>query len=705
MKGDFIMPIDDIGSITDIPDEGGSTTTPTTGGTTQSRSNIAGYDITDAPIAPSLLINFNNNTQVAVYVPVLTPSGNGYLLSWTNNAGLPNPDPVVIVNGYDGTDGTNGTDGVTFTPQVTPITDGYRISFVNDGGRPNPNPVEIHNGAEGPQGPQGPQGIQGEPGPAGADGEDGFSPVATVTKSGTVITITITDANGTTTQSFDTATGGGVPVDYMDYDWDEETYTAKEVTGIELYDSGSEIDRPPYAKMHVTYRDGEETNDTDIIIGLPIMFTTVTQSGVVSLPITSVYKSGNQFSITLGDDSETIYLNSVPDSGTTGYVLTKTANGYEWQASQGGGGGGITPTVIIGNQAYPATALQYDPSINSFAVQAQNAWYGYVVPNMTLFESAIPGTYQLKNVAINTDNAEAVLTDTENRTFNVPLIPLDGTTGQVLTKSSNGKPVWADVLQLPTGGTAGQMLAKYSSADGAASWVDVSQVPSGGNIGEVLKKYGVQDGAYSWGSISEVPTGGSTGDVLTKTASGYTWQTPQSGGGATFGINSNEVPSHAETVFGEGTGGSATLALTASTNTTGATITISNTNITIPVNFSDYRGALFDLAFRIKIGDAGYLLVPMSNIYRSGSINAAQIYNFSQVLGDMSSKIHLHVYNIETPSNVAWESYTITDAGGTVIGNITAPVSFYCSEKRICFQGSAVTHSASISITPVLARK
>lgn len=61
---------------------------------------------------------------------------------------------------------------------------------------------------QGPQGPQGIQGIQGEQGPQGvqgpagangADGKDGFSPIATVTQTETGATISITDANGTTT--------------------------------------------------------------------------------------------------------------------------------------------------------------------------------------------------------------------------------------------------------------------------------------------------------------------------------------------------------------------------------------------------------------------------------------------------------------------------------------------------------------------------
>lgn len=44
-----------------------------------------------------------------------------------------------------------------------------------------------------------PAGQPGEQGAPGAPGQDGFSPIATVTKSGTVATITITDVNGTTT--------------------------------------------------------------------------------------------------------------------------------------------------------------------------------------------------------------------------------------------------------------------------------------------------------------------------------------------------------------------------------------------------------------------------------------------------------------------------------------------------------------------------
>ena len=54
-------------------------------------------------------------------------------------------------------------------------------------------------GEKGDTGLQGERGERGEKGDAGVVGKDGFSPIANVVKDGSVITITITDKNGTTT--------------------------------------------------------------------------------------------------------------------------------------------------------------------------------------------------------------------------------------------------------------------------------------------------------------------------------------------------------------------------------------------------------------------------------------------------------------------------------------------------------------------------
>lgn len=71
--------------------------------------------------------------------------------------------------------------------------------------------VEIEDGAQGERGPAGPAGETGSTGPAGrdgVDGADGVSPTATVTKSGNIATITITDKNGTTTTTVSDGVNG-----------------------------------------------------------------------------------------------------------------------------------------------------------------------------------------------------------------------------------------------------------------------------------------------------------------------------------------------------------------------------------------------------------------------------------------------------------------------------------------------------------------
>lgn len=76
-------------------------------------------------------------------------------------------------------------------------------------------------GATGPQGPQGVQGIQGEQGPQGiqgpagangTNGEDGFSPIATVVRTQNGATITITDAQGTTTADVYDGSIANIPI-------------------------------------------------------------------------------------------------------------------------------------------------------------------------------------------------------------------------------------------------------------------------------------------------------------------------------------------------------------------------------------------------------------------------------------------------------------------------------------------------------------
>lgn len=70
-----------------------------------------------------------------------TPHLNGTVLSFTNDKGLPNPDPVDLkgAKGDQGNDGNDGQNGVTFTPSIV----GTTLHFTNNGGLSNPQPVDL----------------------------------------------------------------------------------------------------------------------------------------------------------------------------------------------------------------------------------------------------------------------------------------------------------------------------------------------------------------------------------------------------------------------------------------------------------------------------------------------------------------------------------------------------------------------------------
>lgn len=73
---------------------------------------------------------------------------------------------------HDGQSGA-GQSGATFYPDVS--ADGI-ISWTNDRGLPNPNPVNI-KGEKGDKGDKGDTGANGKDGTNGKDGVDGYTPV------------------------------------------------------------------------------------------------------------------------------------------------------------------------------------------------------------------------------------------------------------------------------------------------------------------------------------------------------------------------------------------------------------------------------------------------------------------------------------------------------------------------------------------------
>ncbi|WP_418557754.1 hypothetical protein [Phascolarctobacterium faecium] len=82
-------------------------------------------DITSAAVDEMNGIK-DETLEIAQNVNVFVPSVTENILSWTNKAGLPNPDPVNIKGeqGKHGTDGANGKDGAAATVAIGTVTTG-----------------------------------------------------------------------------------------------------------------------------------------------------------------------------------------------------------------------------------------------------------------------------------------------------------------------------------------------------------------------------------------------------------------------------------------------------------------------------------------------------------------------------------------------------------------------------------------------------
>ena len=112
-------------------------------------------------------------------------------------------------DGRDGRDGQSGVDGFSPTATVSKSGNVATISITDKSGTTS---AQVVDGAKGDKGDKGDPGIgikgdKGDPGADGQDGADGFSPVASVSKSGNTTTISITDKNGTTTATVNDGVG------------------------------------------------------------------------------------------------------------------------------------------------------------------------------------------------------------------------------------------------------------------------------------------------------------------------------------------------------------------------------------------------------------------------------------------------------------------------------------------------------------------
>ena len=142
--------------------------------TTEGDFNIYDFSYVDNSGVSIPIIQQRINTKAGVtYTPTIE---NGYLI-WTNDGGLPNPEPYKIPEGPQGPQGEAGPAGPKGdTGEPGPAGPEGPAGPQGEAGPAGPKGDPGEQGPQGPQGeqgPQGPKGDPGDPGPQGPQGEKG----------------------------------------------------------------------------------------------------------------------------------------------------------------------------------------------------------------------------------------------------------------------------------------------------------------------------------------------------------------------------------------------------------------------------------------------------------------------------------------------------------------------------------------------------
>ena len=415
---------------------------------------------------------------------------NGYLTGYISSAELMGGQ-VVGMRGLKGDKGDKGDTGDTGNgissiskTGASGKTDTYTILYTNG----NSSTFTVTNGND------------------GTNGVDGYSPTATVSKSGSTATITITDKNGTTTAQVYDGSNGGVVTVHLYFDGDE--YWADASLSYIL--DNIRNDKEVVLKFEETIYPFLSAPDTDVCyFGLCWAKDSDTISAELieftpSIIARSIYEY-NIFSGDYDDLTNKPTIHDIPSGGYYGQVITKNSStDYDigWGYPKGRVWLGSSSTSSI-EQTKIVTTLDEDylPNSGDLLVVFFNEKNTYIGNYINLQVDDAPAITALSGRPDRSfgygdwgDGAFVIFSYNNGYFFMVNSTPATtsnfGVTMLTNTISDNEyyaltpKAVYdagylTSAHEVPSGGSAGQVLAKNTNTDYDLTWI----TPSGGGGG------------------------------------------------------------------------------------------------------------------------------------------------------------------------------------------------------------------------------
>lgn len=340
-----------------IPDSTGATITITDENGTSS-VHINNGEQGASGITPDMNVNVSVGSNTGTPTATVTKSGTAA-----------QPVFTVVFDGLKGEQGIpgSGADGVGIS----------NISLKESTAAGNTYTITLSNGQTydftAPVGPQsttpGPKGDKGDP------GTDGFSPIATATRTGNTVVISITDANGTTSGTVYDGVSPTVAVTTITGGHQVEITTASGTERFDVMDGTNGNDgisptvsvTPIIGGNQVTITSASGTEYFDVMDGTDgVGVSSVTynsqdaQGGnVYDVNLTNGTVAG-QITAPKGEQGQTGPGIPAINSGDAGKVLTVNSNetGAEW-ATPSGGGGGNSEAVMTLSYLYGATMYYF----------------------------------------------------------------------------------------------------------------------------------------------------------------------------------------------------------------------------------------------------------------------------------------------------------------------------------------------------------